>query len=291
MALLRQILESVGISVFPAHMLGMYLSLLNPSVSTAALAIIAMPLGMVVSLIPPHRSKTIPSMFLPQNKHIMNRLIAVGVASFAANGLALLVATSVHAQSAPPPLPISQSEPAFGRMSSEHSALVNQQAALARHKRDHNSMCLNIDPANSNRIQWCHTDNETIKQEIASYNQRLKIYKARVAEAQGQTLFLRKDYSGAISQFELAWSMMGNSAQPVFDGNILDEIQLAKAHEAEKTGDLELASTYFCAIEARKNAQPGWFKSHYSTLLGRIKARLQKKLTPRRGGGTCSVRG
>jgi hypothetical protein len=94
-------------------------------------------------------------------------------------------------------------------MSSEHSALVNQQAALARHKRDHNAMCLNIDPANNNRIQWCHADNETIKQEITSYNQRLKIYKARVAEAQGQTLFLRQDYSGAIGQFEIAWSMMG----------------------------------------------------------------------------------
>lgn len=230
-------------------------------------------------------------MYLPQNKRLMDRLISVAVTSFAASGLALLVATSAHAQSAPPPLPISQSEPAFGRMSSEHSALVNQQTALTRHKRDHNAMCLNIDPANTNRIQWCHADNETIKQEIASYNQRLKIYKARVAEAQGQTLFLRQDYSGAIGQFELAWSMMGHSAQPVFDGNILDEIQLAKAHEAEKTGNLELAANYFREIEARKNAQPNWFNTHYNALLNRLKARLKKKFEIRQGPGTGAVRG
>ena len=230
-------------------------------------------------------------MFLPLNKRPMDRLISVATASFAASGLALLVATSAHAQSAPPPLPISQSEPAFGRMSSEHSALVNQQTALTRHKRDHNAMCLNIDPANTNRIQWCHADNETIRQEIASYNQRLKIYKVRVAEAQGQTLFLRQDYSGAIRQFELAWSMMGNSAQPVFDGNILDEIQLAKAHEAEKAGDFELAATYFREIEARKNAQPNWFQSHYSALFNRLKARLKNKFEIRRGVGGGAVRG
>lgn len=230
-------------------------------------------------------------MFLPLNKPLKDRLILGSMATCVAAGLALLVATSAHAQSAPPPLPISQSEPAFGRMNSEHIALVNQQAALARHKSAHNAMCLNIDPANSNRIQWCHADNDTIKQEIASYNQRLKIYKARVVEAQGQTLFLRQDYSGAISQFELAWSMMGHSTQPVFDGNIFEEIQLAKAHQAEKAGNMELAATYFCEIEAIKNAQPNWFQSHYSALLNRLKARLKKKFEIRRGGGTCSIRG
>ena len=272
-------------------MLVMYLTFLGPSVSIAALATIAIPPRPVVSLILRRRNQISPSMFLPLNNFLKDRLVLGSLATFAAGGLAIFVTVSAHAQSAPPPLPIGQSEPAFGRMSSEHSALVNQQAALARHKRDHNAMCLNIDPANNNRIQWCHADNETIKQEITSYNQRLKIYKARVAEAQGQTLFLRQDYSGAIGQFEIAWSMMGDSTQPVFDGDILQEIRLAKAHQAEKTVNMELAATYFREIEAVNNAQPSWFKTHYIDLQNRLKAKLKKKFEIRRQGGGGAVRG
>lgn len=188
----------------------------------------------------------------------------------------------------PPPIAVSQSEPGYGPLAEQRNALVTRQTAINKHRDDHNAVCLGIPASNTSQIAWCRSDVDAINQEKAAYAEQLKAYNAHQYRYQGQTLYLRKNFAGAIQAYQQA---MQYGVQ--IDG-LLPELYLAQAALANQNGDLETASKRMCDIGDYEASKPGWLHTQLVQLFGQVKARMKrygKKFEVRTPTCVIAVRG
>lgn len=210
--------------------------------------------------------------------------------------LLLAVSSPAAAQSGqippPPPPAVSQSEPGYGPLRELHQALVARQAEFNRKRQDHILKCDRIPSSDTARINWCRGNVGTLARERSAYRLALQEYDAKQAFYQGRTLYLRKDYDGAIAKYEAAQRLLPAASR--FEGDVNDELDLARARK-ELTADRgAFANTYLLSIERRANACPSWLRVEVETLLVDFKLwvkRQRKKMEIRTPAAVCGVRG
>ncbi|WP_374531091.1 hypothetical protein [Novosphingobium sp.] len=189
--------------------------------------------------------------------------------------LALIAgATIADAQAGPVPLPppvaVSQSEPGYGALFEQRNALVARQTAINRRRDDHNAVCLGIPANNTSQIAWCRSDADAIGREKGAYAKQLTVYNAYQAYYQGQTRYLRKDYSGAIPFYRQAMSF----GVPI--DTLMTEYYLSQARVAEKNGDMETARARMCDINAYETNRPSWLNFELEQLFGQIRGWMKR---------------
>ncbi len=210
--------------------------------------------------------------------------------------LALTLAAPVAAQTgplAPPPPPaVSQSEPGHGPLQERYTQLLQRQRAFEQARAAHNGRCLGIPKTDQARVAACQQSKQNLDRERDAYGTALREYEANQAFWQGRTLYLRGDYDGAMDRYYHALSLA--PYRSAFEGDPIDEIDLARAAKAADADDLETANMILCQIDDRQKARPSWLETEMRTLFNKffvkLKKRLNRKLVPR-GGGTCAVRG
>jgi hypothetical protein len=174
-----------------------------------------------------------------------------------------------------------------------HNRLSLRQAAFNRQRDEHNGRCLGIPAADTARIAECRQNKQRLDTERAAYQIQLRDFDANQAFYQGRTLYLRKDYDGAIARFEHAGRLA--SRRGVLEGDPADEIDLARAAKAAAVQDAETANKHLCAIEDRANARPSWLNIQANELFGKVRAwmyqRYGRKLNRRTPTAICGVRG
>lgn len=189
--------------------------------------------------------------------------------------LAMLAgAAAAEAQTGPlpPPAPVAvrQSEPGYGPLTERRGALVDRQSAINKHRDDHNAVCLGIPADNASQIAWCRADVDTIGREKTAYAQQLKAYDANQLYYQGQTRYLRKDYTGAVAYYQRAMSF----GVPI--DNLMPEYYLSQARVAAQSGDMERARSLMCDIDAHEANRPSWLSAELGQLFGQIKSWLMR---------------
>jgi hypothetical protein len=210
--------------------------------------------------------------------------------------LALALAKTALAQTGPLPLPappaVSQSEPGHGPLQERYNQLLQRQRAFSQARDAHNGRCLGIPKNDKARIAACQQSKQSLDRERAAYGTALREYEANQAFWQGRTLYLRDDYDGAIAKYYRALSL---STRPgAFDGDVSDEIDLARAGKAAKAGDMETANTLLCQIEDRGNARPSWLETQARLLFGKVRSWMmskRKKFQVRTPAAICGIRG
>ena len=215
--------------------------------------------------------------------------------------LLLAVATPAAAQSGqlppPPPPVVSQSEPGYGPLRDLHQALTIKQANFNRMRQDHIAKCDRIPPSDTARIEWCRGNVRTLGRERSAYDLALREYNAKQAFYQGRTLYKRKNYDGAIAKYEQARSMLPAGSQ--FEGNIEDELDLARAAKSLAANNGEAARGFLQRIIDRGAICTGWLTEQFQTLsrefdawIRRNREKVNKGLNPLYGRpGTCAIRG
>lgn len=210
--------------------------------------------------------------------------------------LALALAAPVAAQTgplAPPPPPaVRQSEPGHGPLQERYNQLLQRQRAFEQARAAHNGRCMGIPKTDQARVTACQQSKQNLDRERAAYGTALREYEANQAFWQGRTLYLRDDYDGAIAKYHRALSL---STRPgAFDGDVSDEIDLARAGKAAKAGDMETANALLCQIENRRNARPSWLESQARLLFGKVRGWMlsrRKKFEVRTPTAICGIRG
>lgn len=211
--------------------------------------------------------------------------------------LLLAVATPVAAQSGqlppPPPPAVSQSEPGYGPLKDLHQALTVRQTNFNRMRQDHIARCDRIPANDTATINWCRANVGRLANERSAYQTALKEYDAKQAFYQGRTLYLRKDYDGAIAKYELAQRLLPASSR--FEGDVNDELDLARARKELNAGKWKTTDEYLLRIERRANTCPTWLRVQLEPLLVDFEVLLKRlrKVEQRRnsGAGICAVRG
>lgn len=210
--------------------------------------------------------------------------------------LLLALATPAVAQSGqlppPPPPAVSQSEPGYGPLRDLHQALVVRQADFNRKRQYHITHCQRIPPNDTARINWCRANVGTLAQERKAYQFALQEYEAKQAYYQGRTLYIRKDYDGAIAKYETAQRLLPASSR--FEGDVRDELDLARGRKELSAGRGASANNYLLSIERRANDCPTWLRVEVETLLVDFKLwvkQQRKKLEIRTPAAVCAVRG
>lgn len=211
--------------------------------------------------------------------------------------LALALTSAALAQTGPLPLPsppaVSQSEPGHGPLQERYNQLVQRQRAFSQARDAHNGRCLGIPKNDEARIAACQQSKQRLDRERAAYGTALQDYEANQAFWQGRTLYLRGDYDGAISRYYRARSLATRPG--VLEGDIADEIDLARAGKAAAAGDMEGANAILCQIDDRANARPSWLDTQTRLLFGKVRVwmykRYGKKFNRRTPAAICGVRG
>lgn len=227
---------------------------------------------------------------LKKSRPEMRTLLVLGMP------LLLAVATPVAAQSGqlppPPPPAVSQSEPGYGTLKELHRALTVRQTNFNRMRQDHIARCDRIPPDDTATINWCRANVGRLANERSAYQTALKEYDAKQAFWQGRTLYLRKDYDGALEKYRLAQRLSFRAG--MFDGNVLDEIDLVHARKAIQAGDMVTANNHLLAIEQRASACPSWLTIQIRDVFLKVRAwanRRSAKLRVRTPVAVCGVRG
>lgn len=192
----------------------------------------------------------------------------------------------------PPPIAVSQSEPGFGPLAERRGALVSRQTAINKRRDDHNAVCMGIPASNTGQIAWCRSNAEAIGREKAAYGEQLKAYEANQLYYQGRTLYLRKDYDGAIHLYRQANATAGGAN--LFEVRIVDAIDMAEAARASALGDMEKANDHLCRIDDGGVFRNSWIAIDANQVFGRVRAWFMKrsrKFQVRTPAAVCGVRG
>lgn len=214
--------------------------------------------------------------------------------------LLLVLAGPLAAQSGslpPPPLPppqmeVGQSDPAYTRLREVHADLVVRQQNFNRQRSDHIAQCIGIPSSQKVRIDWCRANYDRLLADKNAYAARLKTFTALQAQYRGRTLYRRGDHAGAIASFNEALRLSDRA--DIFDGYIVDDIDLARAGQAEAQGHPEEAAAILCEIDARKRNRPSWLDQQITRQFNRIKAwavRYKKRFEVRTPGFCGAIRG
>lgn len=210
--------------------------------------------------------------------------------------LLLAVTTPAAAQSGqlppPPPPAVSQSEPGYGPLRALHQALTVKQTNFNRLRQEHISRCDRIPANDTATINWCRANVGTLARERSAYQMALKEYDAKQAFYQGRTLYLRKDYDGAIAKYETAQRLLPPSSR--FEGDVNDELDLARSRKELSAGRGVSANSYLLNIERRANRCPDWLRVEIEALLVDFRLwvkRQRKKIEVRTPAAICGIRG